>query len=301
MTGKLGSGGNSFILAGFEGFAPSEPLRFGVYDDGRLIGAADVPAVAPLLSSEPPESPPDSRSNARVSVGVDDVATKRRTRLFGPTQTVTVTVDLPPPSDGSLSFRAIDSGGRPVERYEVELIPLITDDVESLFGESGFQVDDPQRGVFAASAIPAGDWRMRIRSGPVVFDGWVGVVSIEASRETDLGTLTLQCPGALDIHLFDEAGAPAADAEVHVTKDKSATRLEFTVVKGRVHQILARSDARGDVRLELASGKVHVEVTSAGYALAFTEVDVPPNGKATCSITLKSLDPDAPPADATKR
>jgi hypothetical protein len=34
---------------------------------------------------------------------------------------------------------------------------------------------------------------------------------------------------------------------------------------------------------------VRVEVRSEGFAPAFADVEVPPNGKATCTITLKEL------------
>jgi hypothetical protein len=47
-------------IAGFKGFAPSEPLRVGIYDDGRLVGSTDVPATAPLLADERP-TPPSGR------------------------------------------------------------------------------------------------------------------------------------------------------------------------------------------------------------------------------------------------
>ena len=293
LGGKIGGGGGSFILRGFEGFAPSIPLRVGIYDDGRLIGSAEVPAIAPL--ADPPPAPSGVAS-------VPDAPPKPWADRYGPTQAVTVTVDPPPPSDGTLRFRAITSeDGKPAAHYEVELEPLVFGEFDAGWGSSSFKVDDAKDGLFAATAIPAGDWRMRIRRGPVGIDGWIGVVSIDALRETDLGTLTLQCPGTLDVHVVDEAGTPAADAEIHITNGKSATRLEFSVVQGQVHQMSARSDARGEVRLELVSGKVRVEVTSAGYAPAFADVEVPPNGKATCTITLKSLDPAEPPAEPSKR
>jgi len=290
LGGKIGSGkGGYFNLDGFEGFAPSIALRIGIYDDGRLIGSAEVPAKAPL--DDLPPAPSGAAS-------VPDAPRKPWADRYGPTQAVTVTIDPPPTSDGSLRFRAVTSeDGKPAAHYEVELEPLVFGEFAAGWGSSGFKVDDAESGLFSATAIPAGDWRMRIRRGRVGIDGWLGVVSIVASHETDLGTLTLQCPGALDIRVVDEAGAPAADAEVHVTNGTGAQPLEFSIVRGQVHQTAARSDARGEVRLELASGKARVEVNSAGYAPAFADVEVPANGEATCTVTLKELaSRDAPPA-----
>src|SRR6185369_4292840 len=88
-----------------------------------------------------------------------------------------------------------------------------------------------------------------------------------------------------------DTGAPAVDAEIRVATADGKRPIEFTVVRGRTRQTSVRTTSRpGDVELELLSGKVRVEVTSAGYAPASADVEVPVNGKATCTLTLKALE-----------
>jgi RNA polymerase sigma-70 factor (ECF subfamily) len=252
-------------IDGFEGVAPSVPLRIGIYDDGRRVGSTDVPAIAPILVEEPPADP---------------------------TQTVTVAVVLPPASDGALRFRAVGrEDGRPVSTYDVTFAPLVLEEYGAGGGGASFKVDDPADGLFSLSAIPAGDWNMRIRRGQGSVEGWVGKVSVVAGRATDLGTLTLDVPGKLAVRVVDDTGAPAVDAEIRVATADGKRPIEFTVVRGRTRQTSVRTTSRpGDVELELLSGKVRVEVTSAGYAPAFADVEVPVNGKATCTLTLKALE-----------
>ena len=276
--------GGGYAMDGFRGFAPSERLRVGIYDDGRLVGSADVPAVAPLLVDEPASRPP-GRSGAIVPDPSPDAPADA-------TQTVTVRIALPPPSDGALRFRVVDrDDGRAVAQYSVSFEPIVLDDFESDGGEGEFEVQDSRDGLFSFGAIPAGDWRMRIARGEPAVAEWVGRVTIDAGRTTDLGTLTVGVAGTLDLLVVDESGAPAVDAEIRVVTADGSQPLEFQEnVTGFARRTSARTIPRpGPVKLELASGRVRVEVRSDGFTPAFAVVDVPPAGRATCSITLKEL------------
>jgi RNA polymerase sigma-70 factor (ECF subfamily) len=299
VAAKLNCWCERAAITGFRGFAPSEPLRVGIYDDGRLVGSTDVPATAPLLADE--RSTPPS---GRVGEVIPDPPARKTGESFDAPQTVTVDVALPPPSDGALRFQVVDrEDGRPVAAYEVWFEPLVLDDLAADGGEENVKVTDPVEGLFSLRAIPAGDWRMRICRGQNRVADWIGRVSIDAGRTTDLGTLTVGIPGRLAVRVVDEDGARAIDAEIRVATADGARPLEFwDDLRGSNRQTSVRTNSRPrDIGLELAAGKVRVEARSAGYAPAFADVDVPPNGNATCTITLKILEPDAPPADATKR
>jgi RNA polymerase sigma-70 factor (ECF subfamily) len=276
VAAKLQARFGHAAIDGFEGVAPSVPLRIGIYDDGRRVGSTDVPAIAPILVEEPPADA---------------------------TQTVTVAVVLPPASDGALRFRAVGrEDGRPVSTYDVTFAPLVLEEYGAGGGGASFKVDDPADGHFSLSAIPAGDWNMRIRRGQASVEGWVGKVSVVAGRATDLGTLTLDVPGKLAVRVVDDTGAPAVDAEIRVATADGKRPIEFIVVRGRTRQTSVRTTSRpGDVELELLSGKVRVEASSAGYAPAFADVEVPAAGKATCTITLKSLERGDASGDAKGR
>src|SRR5262249_38489347 len=54
LGARPGARSGCFGIDMYEGFAPSVPLRVGIYDDGRLVGSADVPAVAPSFEPELP-------------------------------------------------------------------------------------------------------------------------------------------------------------------------------------------------------------------------------------------------------
>jgi RNA polymerase sigma-70 factor (ECF subfamily) len=284
-------------IDGFDGFAPSAPLRVGIYNDGRLVGSADVPATAPLLVEEPPARPSGNVGTSTPDPSVDE--TGERSDVA---QTVTVAVVLPQTSDGALRFQAVGRvDGRPVAAYDVSFTPIVLEE-HADGGAASFKVDDAVGGLFSLNAIPAGDWSMRIQRRQANVEAWVGKVSIAAGRATDLGTLTLDDSGKLAVRVVDDTGAPAVDAEIRVATADGKRPIEFTVVRGRSRQTSVRTTSRPpDIEIELLSGKVRVEVNSAGYAPAFAEVDVPPNGKATCTITLKSLEPSDGSGDARGR
>jgi hypothetical protein len=299
VAAKLNCWSDRAAIAGFNGFAPSEPLRVGIYDDGRLVGSTDVPATAPLLADERPTPPSD-----KVGEFLADQAKRKAGGLDDATQTVTVDVALPPPSDGALRFQVVDrENGLPVATYDVWFEPLVLDGLAADGGEENFKVTDPVEGHFSIRAIPAGDWRMRIQRGQNRVDDWVGRVSIDAGRTTDLGTLKVGLPGRLAVHVIDVDGAPAIDAEIRVATADGTRPLEFwDDLRGSSRQSSVRTTSRPrDVGLELAAGKVRVEVTSAGYAPAFADVDVPSNGKATCTITLKEAAAGSAPAAPEKK
>jgi RNA polymerase sigma-70 factor (ECF subfamily) len=271
-------------IDGFTGFAPQQRLRVGIYDDGRLVGSTDVPATAPLLAESPPSRPADA------------------------TQTVTVEVALAPPAEGALRFRVVaPDDGKPVAAYGVALRPIVRDDDRADALDVNFEVTDAADGAFSFSAIPAGDWRMGIFRDQPFVEEWVGRVSIDAGRTTDLGTLTVGVSGTLEVQVVEEGGSPAIDAEIRVTTADVARPLEFREnVTLSCRQTTVRTIARpGPVELGLPAGCVRVEVRSEGFAAAFAIVNVPAAGKATCTITLKSLDPNEPtaepPADPSKR
>ncbi|HET6164124.1 MAG TPA: carboxypeptidase-like regulatory domain-containing protein, partial [Planctomycetota bacterium] len=255
-------------IDGFTGFAPQQRLRVGIYDDGCLVGSTDVPATAPLLAESPPSRPADA------------------------TQTVTVEVALAPPAEGALRFRVVDpDDGKPVAAYGVALRPIVRDDDRADALDVNFEVTDAADGAFSFSAIPAGDWRMGIFRDQPFVEEWIGRVSIDAGGTTDLGTLTVGVSGTLDVQVVEASGAPAIDAEIRVTTVDGARPLEFREnVTGSCSQTTVRTIARpGPVELGLPAGHVRVEVRSEGFSPAFADVAVPPNGKATCTITLKEL------------
>ncbi len=282
----------------YEGFVPMAPLRVGIYDDGRLVGSTDVPETAPLLVEEP-----SSRSAGKMGASVLDSSSRASGDPKEPTQAVTVDVTLRPAAEGSLRFRAIGEDERPLARFEASFQPIVGGEPGD-YGHATFRVDDPGRGLFSLDAIPAGDWRLRLRLRPAnvdAFDAWVGDITIEAGRTTDLGALRFGVPGKVQVHVIDENGSPAVDAEIHVATADGTRPIEFNVVKGNSHQTSVRTTARrADLELELASGKVRVEVNSGGYAPAFADVEVPANGTATCTITLKETDPASAPREPGK-
>jgi RNA polymerase sigma-70 factor (ECF subfamily) len=302
---KLGFAG----IDGFLGFAPAAPLRVGIYADGRRVGSAEVPSTAPFLVEELRARPSDGVRTANIAADALDQARRivdekqRAAASIESTQIVTVDVALPAASDGALRFRAVGrADGSPVARYDVTFEPVVLECPDADGGGAEFKVDDPVEGLFSLSAIPAGDWRMRIRMGPKYVDAWSGRISIGPGRTTDLGTLTLDEPGSLAIRVVEVDGSPTVDAEILVATADGARPVEFSVVKGFSRQTSTRTTSRsGDVELELAPGKVRVEVRSDGFAPAFADVAVPPNGKAACTIVLKSLEPGDVPGDAKGR
>ena len=283
---RIGSGRGYFTIAGFEGFAPPEPLRVDVYDDARLVGSADIPATAPLLQPDP-TAPKGEGSRGEI---IPDEPVKPWADRFGPTQTVTVTVALPPPADGSLRFEAVDAAdGKPIPYYEVAVTPVVNQELESPTGSSEFKVADAQHGLFHCTAIPAGAWRMRIRRGPIGVFVWSETITIEKDRLNDLGTLTLPAQGTLAVRVVDDAGVPLADAEVRVTSRDDGAPVELSV-HGRYRLASARTDAEGhDLQIKLPARAVQIDARSDGYAPASADVDVPAAGSASCTVTLHAL------------
>jgi RNA polymerase sigma factor (sigma-70 family) len=286
--------GRRFTMAGFEGFAPSIPLRVGVYDDGHLVGSADLPAVAPLLTPDPPPPPP----SGKVGEIIPDPPAEPWASRFGPTQSITVVVTLPSPADGSLQFQAVGAeDGQPIASYQVEFNPVVSNlfgEFESPPGTATYKVEDPKHGLFSCTAIPAGDWRMRIRRGASGVDVWSGTITIEADHATDLGELTLLQPGLLDVRVVDESGAPLADAEVVLTTRDDDTPLEFGLRPGRDRLTRAVTDSQSrELHLEVAAQPLRVHARSAGYAAAFTDVDVSASGKTICTLMLRPSTPSS--------
>src|SRR5262249_2579723 len=176
-----------------------------------------------------------------------------------------------------------------VARYDVDFHPIVPGGGDADWGSTGFKVDDPAGGLFSLGAIPAGAWRMRVRRGPGGVAGWGGTGAIAAGRAPDRGARALQRAGKRAVRIVDETGAPAVDAEIRVVTADDARPVEFAVVRGYSRQTSVRTTPRsGDLELELVSGKVRVEVRSDGYATAGADVEVPPSGKPTCTITLQS-------------
>lgn len=268
---------------GFELFAPSQPLRVGIYDDGKLVGSADVPATAPTFEDDAPPRSPGTKAGAIVP----DPPVKPWANRFGPLQTVTVVVNLTAAADGELRFEAAGGDGAPVANYEVILSPLV-DDEPDLLVEAGYRVDDAKQGLFHCTAIPAGEWQMRIRRGRTGVFVWCDAITVEGGRVNDLGRLTLREEGKLDVRVVDEAGVPLADAEVRLVARPSGTPLEFAE-SGRFRRTVARTDADGHaLRLDVAAQPVRVEAASAGYLAGGADVDVTAASPASCTVTLRA-------------
>lgn len=296
---RLGLDGRDYVLSAFEGFAPAEDLSVGIYDEGKLIGTAEIPATAP--PPPPPREIPASTHHGEVAP--DPPSTPPQAERVAPIETVTVRVTVPPARDGSLRFRAISRDEEEsVTSFQVGLVPLVDGWLETPAGEGRFEIEGSRDGSFSCKALPAGTWRMRIRRSPFGIDRWIGDVVVEAGRETDLGTLTLSSRGSLVVRVVDGAGAPAIDAEVRVLSRDRGAPLEFDLSKGFSIQTSCRTGpSGGDLDLGVPAGPVRVEARSDGHVTAFTDVEVPPNGKATCTITLKELESGDPPPAPEKR
>jgi RNA polymerase sigma-70 factor (ECF subfamily) len=289
LAPQTGPGSSSVALVGFEGFAPSRPLRVGVYDDGALVGSAEVPAIAPPFEPAKPV--------LRPGVGQiipDPPADGSKPSPLGPMQMVTVVVTSPPPRTGGLSFRAIDGEEKsPIARYSVRMTPLLTDGVEGHYGGADFEVDDAAAGRFAWSVIPAGRWRLSIQRTRVGCVVWSSAITVESGRTTDLGSLALPKEGTLGVAVVDERGTPLADAAVTLAARDDGSPLEFRS-KGRPRLTSVRTDEHGHkLHLQVAARPLRVTATSDGYEAASADVDFSADSTATCTLTLRPTIPSS--------